>query len=386
MLNWLRKLGGSSRQTIHPLWQAGQYVTYFLERDVGDWVAFALRLLGQTDDGAWIISADFKTPLGESAIWFRCDPAAPRETPDLIPIKHESVRTSVERSAEPQSLRQEPKTTGDIPVIVCMDPMLMGHLAMNLLMVRRWPEALGSLRKPARDVRYPCEISRAHLLVSPGPGYEKPHDINPRVMLTGVACLSVDGGKNPMTATSFGLNDPNVSGPTSYEDFVDLSHPKRVVHDGFSLTNPATWFLRPEPSETKEGMEAHDYVAVIGGISCSIYFGVTIQAGAPPRIAQERETIVARMGAPQDGPTGRLLPRKGESLQLGDNAVGFATDLENTEIDGSSYSGVFWTDIGDRLAHVIAFGCTSRMNPRRATTLPEMEQNFRKILESSRFA
>jgi len=188
-----------------------------------------------------------------------------------------------------------------------------------------------------------------------------------------------------MTATSFGLNDPNASGPTSYEDFVDLAHAKCVVHDGFSLTYPATWFLRPKPSETKEGIEAHDYGAQLGGISCSIYFGVTVQNGAPPRITQERETLLARLSAPLDGPTGRLLPRKEESFQLDGNALGFVTDLENAAIDGVAYCGVFCTDAGDRLAHVITFGCISKMNPRRATTLAEMERGFREILESFRF-
>ena len=56
-----------------PPWRAGQYVTYFLDRDDGLWTAFALRVLGQTKDKAWALCGDFKTgarSIGiDGAVW-----------------------------------------------------------------------------------------------------------------------------------------------------------------------------------------------------------------------------------------------------------------------------------------------------------------------------
>ena len=118
-------------------------------------------------------------------------PARP-DTMDVIPVKHESIRKSPPDAANLQRCFQEPTMAGYVPVFASKDHMLMGDLALNLLMVRRWPEASKCLRRPARDVRYPCEVHRAHLLVTPGLGYQKHRDINSRVMLTGVACLAYE--------------------------------------------------------------------------------------------------------------------------------------------------------------------------------------------------
>lgn len=371
MLNWLRKMLGSGLPPIHPPWRAGQYVTYFLERDDGSWVALALRLSGKGDDGAWLLSADFKTPHGESTVWFRVDPDAPPDAPDLVPVRQESVRKAPVDAADPGRLLH--------------DPMMAAPLAMNLLMVRRWPEASESLRKEPRRASYPCGVDQVHALITSGPGYQKHHDISPRVMLTGVACLSIDGVKNPMTATSFGLNDPDAPEPTSYDDFIDFSHPKTVKHEGFSLNYPATWFLRPLPGEEEPDAEPRDYVAQMGGVSCSVSLSVRLRSAAPHQIAEELDSVMSRLSAPLDSPMGRLSPRDEEPFRLGGKAWGFVSDLKNNGIDGVACSGLYCADSGDRLAHVTAFGCISKLNPRRAATLAEMEAAFREILDSFRF-
>jgi hypothetical protein len=387
MLNWLRKMIGSNVEPIHPPWRAGQYVTYFLEREDGSWVAVALRLLGKTEDGAWLLSADFKTPHGESTAWLRSDHDSPLDTPDPVPLRQESIRKAQVDEADSGRLQH--------------DPMMAAPLAMNLLMVRRWPEASESLRKEPRRASYPCGIDQVYSLITSGPGYQKHHDINPRVMLTGVACLSIDGGKNPMTVTSFGLNDPAAAGPATYEDFVDFSHAKSVKHEGFSLSYPATWFLRPLPGEKEEGAEAREhvrehvgehvgeyvgeYVAQMGGVSCSVSLSVRFHSGPAHQITEERDAVVSRLSAPLDGPMGRLSPREPEPFRLGGKAWGFVADLKNSGIDGLAYAGLYCADSGDRLAHVTAFGCISKTNPRRAATLAEMESSFREILDSFRF-
>lgn len=367
MAKWLEKLGLSRRNPIHPAWRAGQYVTYFLEREDGAWVALALRVLGQAEGGVWALGGDFKTRKGECAVLFRSDPGAPAEAPDPVPVQTTLVRGSPSSFEDPASLAEDPRMTVS--------------LAMNLLMVRRWPAAAESLSKEARPVRYPCGIDQAHLLVTPGPGYQKHHDICPRVMLTGVACLSIDGGKNPMTVTSFGLNDPAAEGPTTYEDFVDLSHPKRIDHEGFALTYPATWFLVRQPDQEEDGLQILGHGTQVGGVSCSLTCTVDLYSGDRRRVAEEEQAIRARLSGPIPG----LSPRGAEPLRLPGDARGYAFDQVHAAIDGVAYSAVFGTDARDRFANISAFGCISKANPRRRETMAEYERVFREILGSFQF-
>lgn len=368
-MSWLEKLGLSRRApvtAIHPPWQAGQYVTYVLDRDDGSWVAFALRILGQSEDGAWAIEGRFKTPHGEAAVLFRSDPSARADAMDPVPVQQTTVRRAASASDDPEGLVD--------------DPVTATSLAMNLLLVRRWKGAAESLSKDAHPVHYPCGIDRAHLLVTPGPGYQKHHDLCPRVPLTGVACLSIDGGKNPMTVTSFGINDPTAKAPSSYDDFVDLSHPKRVDHEGFTLTYPATWFLAPASGET-DGLRVTEHTAQVGGVSCSLACTITIYSGDRRRVAETRDATGTRFS----GPLGGLSRRKTASLRLPGDAWGAVLDLVQPGIDGVVYAAGCIADGGDRFALVTATGCISRASPRRSETLAAYEHVFRETVESFRF-
>ncbi|WP_437626735.1 hypothetical protein [Sorangium sp. So ce1151] len=344
-------------------------MTYFLERQDGSWVAMALRILGQDEGGGWTLGGDFKTVGGECAVLFRSDPGAPAEMPDPTPVQIKLVRRYPSASAS------------DDLASLAEDPTMTVALAMNLLMVRRWPAAAESLSKEARPVRYPCGIDQAHLLVTSGPGYQKHHDLCPRVMLTGVACLSIDGGKNPMTVTSFGLNDPAAQGPTSYEDFVDLSHPKRIDHEGFALTYPATWFLVRQPDQEKDGLHVAVHGAQLGGVSCSLICTVRLYSGDPRRVAEEQQAARSRLSGPLPG----LSLRGAEPLLLPGDARGYVFDQVHPAIDGVAYSAVFGTDARDRFARVNTFGCISKTNPRRRETMAEYERVFREVLGSFQF-
>lgn len=369
MSTWLEKLGLSRRKSIHPAWRAGQYVTYFLERENGTWAAMALRVLGQAKGGVWALRGDFKTQSGECTVLFRSDPNAPAGEPDPVPVQTKLVRGAPSSFPDPAKMAE--------------DPRMAISLAMNLLMVRRWPEAAKSLSKEARSVRYPCGIDQAHLLVTPGPGYEKHHDLCPRVMLTGVACLSTDGDKNPMTVTSFGLNDPEMEGPTDYEDFIDFSHPKRIEHEGFALTYPATWFLFPEPDEEqeKDEVQIRSHGTQVGGVSCSISFHVVLRSGNRRRIAKEVQAVRKRLSRPPPD----LSLRETNPLRLPGDATGHVLDQIHPAIDGVAYSGLFENEARDRFAHVNAFGCVSKDNPRRRETMAEFERVFGEILGSFEF-
>jgi hypothetical protein len=196
-------------------------------------------------------------------------------------------------------------------------------------------------------------------------------------MLTGVACLST-GGKNPMTVTSFGLNDPAAEGPATYEDYVDLSHPKRIEHEGFALTYPATWFLIRQRDEEKDGVQTTRYATQVGGGSCSLTCSVSLFRGDPRRVAEKQDATQARLSRP----LADLSPRAGEPLRLPGDASGYILDQLHPAIDGVTYCGVFGTDARDRFAFVNAFGCISKGNPRRRETMAEYERVFREILGS----
>jgi hypothetical protein len=374
-MKWLEKLGLSRRAPvlarapvppIHPPWKAGQYVTYLLERNDGSWVALALRILGQSEDGAWAIEGRFKTRRGEAAVLFRSDPSAPADAMDPVPVQQTIVRRAASASGDPEDMLDDPATATS--------------LALNLLLVRRWKGAAESLSKDARPIHYPCGIDRVHLLVTPGPGYQKHHDLCPRVLLTGVACLSIDGGKNPMTVTSFGINDPTAEAPTSYDDFVDLTHPKRVDHDGFTLTYPATWFLASASGE-KDGVRMTEHRAQVGGVSCSLACTITIYSGDRRGVGEIRDTTRTRFSGPLAG----LSRRKAESLRLPGDAWGAVLDLVQPGIDGVVYAAGCMAG-GDRFALVTATGCISRASPRRSETLAAYEQVFRDTVESFRFS
>lgn len=171
MRSWLPKLLGAKRREPHPPWQKGQYVTYFLERSDGSWVAIAMHLVEQLDDNAWVIQANFKTPDAEHLVFLRCDPDAPRGEPGayIAPIGAETVRGS--------------------PSGVFDTPLANATLAMNLLGPRQHFPEDKELHGP-RAVQYPCGISEVRTSVSAGPGYTKHHDLHPRVMVTGVARLT----------------------------------------------------------------------------------------------------------------------------------------------------------------------------------------------------
>jgi hypothetical protein len=201
-------------------------------------------------------------------------------------------------------------------------------------------------------------------------------------MLTGVACLSIDSGKNPMTATSFGLNDPAATAPTNYDDFVDLSHLKRIEHDGFELTYPATWFLLRQPDEEEDGLQiSSHHTQVVGGISCALTCSVLLYSGDCHSVMEKQQAEQMRLS----GRLTDLSPRSAHTLRLLGDATGYVFDYVHPTIDGVSYSAMFGTKTSDRFALINVFGCIAKANPRRSETIAEYEQVFPEILGSFQF-
>jgi hypothetical protein len=368
VLAWIKRRSRKAPHAIHPPWRAGQYVTYYLERGDGTWTAFAIRLVGQTDDGAWILSADFKTARGEYTEWFRSDPDAKPEDWDPLPIRGELVRGSPTHSVE--ELHD--------------DPGMQSPLAMNILLVRRAPAAIAALHNTPQPVQYPCGINQVHRFITSGPGYEKHYDLHPRVLITGVASLSIDGGRNPTVVTSFAWNDPTADGPGSYDDFVDFSRCKVVVHDSFSLSYPATWFLRLQGTRRDRDTTVQDYMAQVGGVSCACSLSVSVRRGNYDQLTQIRGATLARFADPIQGPMGTLLRQHSRPVTSADENV-CAFHLQNPTIDGVAFSAVILESSGCILAQVDTFGCVAKGNPLRGPTLREMTRVLPDIVRSFRF-
>jgi hypothetical protein len=378
MLRWLRKLfGGEPLPELHPSWQPGQYVTYYLERDEGRWVAIAMRLREQLPDGGWVLAIDVKTSTGECTSVCRFDQKDSAAGLGFVPSPEHVIRgPAVSDAMSPEELIEHPQTQ-------------IG-MALNLLLVRRLTAAREALRGPTRKVRLPCGIDAAHLLITDGPAYKKHHDLCPRVMLTGVACVSIDGGKNPITVTSLGWSDPLGSRPASYDDFVDFSHPKRIEHDGFAVAYPATWFLRSEtvPGLTPgqpapaAGPTTSSYSARLGGNTCSTVFSVTIVSGTAQQLADEHAQIIGRLESLAAEGEGNLTQRGPSGLHLLGDARCFEFDFNQPAIAGYSLSAVFRDQARGRLAQVNLLGCIARENPRREATLAEMRSVYSQILHS----
>jgi hypothetical protein len=370
MFDWFKKKIEPAPTMIHPPWRNGQYVTYFLDRNDGFWAAISIHVVA-FEEGAWILRAFFKTRAGECAMWFISRPDSPANDMDPIPGKSETLRKVPLVQSPEEEMHENPQNTT--------------ALAMNLLMVRRWPKAAQCLNEAPRQVSYPCGIREAHLLVTTvGPNYDKHHDLNPRVMITGVACLAVNGHENPMTATSYGCMDPNDAMGDIFEDFIDFGHAKPTVHVEFTLTYPATWFLLP--SKTEVGSNEINYRAQLGGVTCAGSLTVNLFRGSKEQLEAKRAELIARIGGTGPGPVGQLRPRKNAPIKLEGNAWSVVSDMSNPGIDGLICAGLFMSPTGDCLALVNGFGCIAKKNPRCAETLVEMERAFRQVVESFQFA
>jgi hypothetical protein len=336
-------------------------VTYFLEREDDTWVAISLRLLGQGEDGSWTLQADFKSALVENVVALRIDPSAPAGELDFELLDARTTRGVAESPFD--------------------QPAAHLPLVRTLLSVRRSPAAAEALLGEPNEVELPCEIRRVHQLATPGFGYQKHYDLHPLVMLTGIARLSTDGGKNPMTVTSFGSANPERAATSG--DFVDLSRPAITQHEGFELSYPATWFLREEKLEDGPA-DVAEYRAFAGGNSCSAALSVRVSEGEGESVAEEHRATLERFATPQPDSTGRLRVRKSPGVSLQGDAAAIVADVESPGIDGALYIGIYRAEASDRMARVTAYGCIRKESPRRSRTLEQMENLFEQALCSFR--
>lgn len=365
MLDWFRKnktrAVTAEPRLVHPPWHTGQYATYFLERADGSWVSIALRILGRANDGAWILSGDCKTRSGESRIMFRSDPAATVSSMDPTPGRIEMVRgTPIQSIMNPDH------------------PQNQLVLVLNLLQVRRGPAAQAALDGSPVEVRYPCGVNQVYRLKG---GYD--YELNPRIAVTGVARASARGGTHPTTMTSFGCGDPAGCIPGSYDDFVDLSHLTPVSHDGFSLTYPATWFLRPTPAK-KGGPGRTSHFAQAGGNTCAAAVSVTLFGGDPSAISEERNALLSRLRNPPAAVGSTIHPTSTDVPTLSGDAKAFAFNTEDQFTRGVSTTGLICNSTSTRLGLVAVSSSVSRGNPLLDATLTSMGSVFRQMVESFR--
>jgi hypothetical protein len=357
----VRKSGTSP--LIHPPWEEGQYVTYFLQREDGSWLAVALRVVGEVKKRIWGLEALFRSPRTENLVLFRWDEAAAPGEMDLVPVSEGTLRGSTDHHFDL--------------------PMLQATLVMNLMSIRTSEGARKALAEEPIVVTYPCGITSAHRLTVPPPPYQKNYDLNPRVLITGVARLSIDDHRSPMTVTSCGCNVPEPDDPESFEDFIDFSHPQEVDHGEFSLTYPATWFLHPDaaaPEGNKPSLGTR-----VGGVSCAATLTVRLHRGPDARIDDVRRKTLDEMSAACNELGADLAARRLEPLADKLNSESFIAEYDHSTIEGMIRTGLYPSDEGDRLAEVLLFGCVFKQHRFRTEILDGMNQCFTSILESFRF-
>jgi hypothetical protein len=349
-------------RTIVP-WCAGQYVTYFLERSDKSWTAIALRVQGQTQDGFWVISADFKTRSGESRAYIRANPNA-----DSIPEFFSLSRIQIIRG-------------GPISDICKWDhPDYQLTIALNLFAHTRGQYDEVVLRSPAHPVDYPCGIDRAYSLVMD----RYHHDLNPRVLITGVASMSVPRGQNELAVTSLGCNNPTEYKAGTFDDFIDFSHPIRVDHDCFSLTYPATWFLQSDVQHATDTNRRYSR-AIFGGNTCAGVLSVTLFRGDDAQISAEREIIRNRIREFPKGATSAIpFDSTDASAEVGNfESCGF--DFSDNATKSITTIGLFCSEDRLRLAQVNVTCCIAKANPRGAETLERMRTASREIIQTFQF-
>jgi len=354
MWKWRNKQKTSSERRVYPPWRVGQYVTYIQELDKGRWVALAILLLGQQEDGTWVFLVDSKSPEVENRGAVQVNPSPKGNDLGVLPLGAERVRGD---SDEPFDM-----------------PQVHLSLAMNLLLAGQSQTAVDVYNDEPVEVDLPCEIAQVFHL----DGAVGQYELNPRVLLTGVARY----GDN-ISVTSFGLNDPQVPDIAGYEDWVDLSHLARVEHDGFALQYPATWFLRTDDNaEPRDGVVEH--TAYTGGITCSAVLGVTIYTGDEAWISEERSVLLERFSEEGLSQLG-MVPRSHDAIAPPGDSFISSSDFLHAPVDGTSYSLISRSASGNCLAHVSTTACIAKEHPRKSDTLASMERVFRKIVQSFEF-
>jgi hypothetical protein len=365
MSNWIKQLIKPKEPVVHPPWETGQYVTYFFQRDDGSWLAIMLTITGKTEDGEWVIYADFKDEDVENRATITVDQNDRR--PENLKLGRKGVLRGTLREFDPKDVKTWNR------------PEMNVTLALNLLFVRDYQSTANALQGKPHAADYACGIKEVYSIIEPAPGYMKHIDLNPRVVITGVVCEAVNGDKNPTFVTSFGNMSSGTPLATLYEDFVDFSHMTRIDHDGFSLTYPATWFLRLDG--TRDGpLTSLRYGANAGGNTCSAGVSVTVHTGTRENLQKEREKVTARLKSGYGTPAVAFVPPKNNVLELEGGRQLFVLDMVATGIDGFLQSA--WYDADDRLAQLTITGSVAKQNPRRKESLDEMERVFREIVAS----
>lgn len=347
---------------MFPAFHRGQYATYRLERSDGGWAAIAMRVVGRSRDGAWVMTTDIKTRTGECTAMIGWHPSPPAGMPDVLPFDVQRVRGNrPENVGDPRALLDEPET--------------LVSSVMNLFGARRAPDLAAAVERPAIEVALACRITRVVRVVVDGPPYVKWFDLHPHVPMTGVASLSIEGA-NPILVTSFGLTSDGSAKHARSFDFVDLTRPTRVDHGPFALTYPSTWFLREEALSPEIAENERHFSAFLGGDTCAGNTSVHLRSGTPPEIDRARDAALERRRAPE-----RCRARPKPLVAPAGDVEVFAHDYENGGVVGRMMSVVARSTARDRLAELNLFGCVAARHPAHAQILEEMERCFEGVIE-----
>lgn len=350
---------------IHPSWQPGQYVTYLQERENGKFIALDLRIRDKDKKCGWILSSDIKTRSGECTIWLA---ASWKNEPDMLPVRVDYVR-GVELSDIAEDLHA-----------VADHPEVMTSLPVNLLLPRIQPELEDMFRTEPHCVDYPCGIQTAYDVDFA----DKRHHVNPAVPVTGVVSLTGGDGSVKTTLTSFGWGNADRPKSAEYDDYIDFGRMEKVEHERFTLTYPATWFLRGLQEE-KPDLEISALSAQLGGKNSAVVLSTHLMRGSRVRLKEERKSAVARINGLCDSQINDMRIHGSLMPELAGNSSGGVFEIDSPNEAGMISSGVFFDSRTHILAQVSINGFISKGNPRREFDIAEMARVFPEILSSFSF-
>lgn len=360
--DWFKRSDEPERPVELPGYEVGQYVSYVLEREDSSYLAMRHQVIEAKDNSYYII-AQSKEDGAQTLILFSFDEDVTQDEPKPPEI----VEMYLQRGDEQEAPR-----------------MLGAHATvhMNMLALRHSRVARVALEGGASPVMLPCEVSTAYLVRDPWPamGYDKLHDLNPRVPITGIARSQIEGrAGTSIVATAFGSSEEAEEGV--FEDYIDWDHAQIESFGQFILSFPATWFMRRVETDL-DGCVGF-MSTMNGGSTIASSMTVTTYSGDRAALEAFNREFISEYTRHVDHFGGVILPASGtpELARPGTPSVTWR-GYEADAIEGFSVDGVYVDHQRGLLVNVMCFVCVRRDNPRHAHELERARACMKQIVRS----
>lgn len=358
--DWFRRSEEPERPVELPGYEVGQYVSYVLEREDSSYLAMRQQVIDARDNSYYII-AQSKEDGAQTLILFSFNEVTEGEEPEAPEIVEMYLQRGDEQDA----------------------PHMLGAHAtihMNMLLLRHSRVAREALLGDAAPVELPCEVSSTYLVRDPWPSYDKLHDLNPRVPITGIARSQIEGhAGTSIVTTAFGSSEDGEEGV--FDDYIDWDHAQIESFGQFIMSFPATWFMRRVETDL-DGCTG--FMSTMNG-GATIASSMTVATYSGDRAALEafNREFMSEYTRSVEHFGGIILPAEAtpELARYGAPSIvwrGYEADA----IDGFSVDGVYVDHQRGLLVNVMCFVCVRRDNPRHDDELALARECMGQIVRS----